>query len=228
MKKPFIAVIGKRNSGKSTVIRSLTGCASKSAHNHEHGFFVAEDRVKNKTIYVRANSPQEAPLTLDKLQDIIQEVKDRRSLGVVMAIQPNKLTRRLSMEDIRNTVQDSGVFQIYAFVLDPGYKDEGASNSIFEETERRLNEAGIQVQICARLDGRRFAFNNAMEINRCTKLWSAVYSYKGKQYQGIIDGQSHFRIDGEKPEDEERKKSVAFLPSVIDLPCSVCHYWGHF
>lgn len=30
MKKPFVAIIGGRNAGKSTVIRSLTGCPTKN------------------------------------------------------------------------------------------------------------------------------------------------------------------------------------------------------
>lgn len=49
--------------------------------------------------------------------------------------------------------------------------------------------------------------------------WTAVYSYKGKQYRSVIDGQASSRISGEKPQDSDKKKKVFmfFLPLIIFL-----------
>lgn len=173
LKKPFIAVIGARNSGKSTIIKSLTGCPQASYR----GF--VKDRVIKKTIYVSACSPQEKTLTqqgitqeVKELQRIIQKTeKNNACLGIVMAIQPDgqrPRRERLSMKKIFETVPKK-TFRTYAFVLDPGYPNQKASKSLFEEVERQLKEANIQALSC-KLDARRFAFNNAMEINCRARL----------------------------------------------------------
>jgi hypothetical protein len=47
--------------------------------------------------------------------------------------------------------------------------------------------------------------------------WFVTYSYNGKFYQCIIDGQNSDRIEGNKPIDEEKKKKVRsfFYPLII-------------
>jgi GTP-binding protein EngB required for normal cell division len=54
--KTFILLIGASNSGKSTVIQSLTGCKSRTA---DSGYVV--DYSTGRKIYVIVSSPQESP-----------------------------------------------------------------------------------------------------------------------------------------------------------------------
>lgn len=159
----FVAIIGQRNSGKSTVIKSLTGCPT----NGHRGF--VDDEESGKSIYVVCGSPQEAPEDLQdiaELQRILDKVASRDGCsGIVMAIQPSRPSVRLSMEDILSEVQ-LRKFKIHAYVLDPGR----ASNSVpLVDVNQRLQGLAI---VAEPLDGRRFSHLNASIINAATQIAS--------------------------------------------------------
>ena len=168
-RKKFIAVIGERNSGKSTIIVSLTGCPNRSFRDK-----VTDDSNK-ESIYVIASSPQEKRLDenqeadIKPFQNILDEViKDGCCRGLVMAIQPIKPQARwkLSLEDIVREVQSRNAFESYLFVLDPSRND---ARPILDEVNRRLEAASFaQAQ---ELNGRRFAFLNARDINQASQMF---------------------------------------------------------
>ncbi len=159
--KQFVAVIGNRNSGKSTVIKSLTGCSSSSYRG-----FVEDDDTKRR-IYVICSSPQELELNLSKFQKIIEKcVSDPNCQGLVMAIQPSHPTKRLSLDNIFAEVSDNAAFQLNAFLLNPGRKGPhpNTENIVF-----RLKKVSVRLKV---LDGRRFSHINASIINRTTHIAS--------------------------------------------------------
>jgi len=111
----FVAMIGERNSGKSTIIKSLTGCPNGSFR----GF--VQDLSNAHRIYVVCSSPQERDLPLEEFQDILEVcavAPDCR--GLVMAIQPTLPGIRLSIEATFQEITDAGVFQPHAFIINPG------------------------------------------------------------------------------------------------------------
>jgi hypothetical protein len=57
--------------------------------------------------------------------------------------------------------------------------------------------------------------------------WFVTYSYNGKFYQCIIDGQNSDRIEGNKPIDEEKKKKVRsfFYPLIISSALYFIAIW---
>ena len=84
--KKLVVVIGYKNSGKSTIIQSLTGCPTKSFCD-----FVIDEDTKN-SVFVIASSPQEDPMTEEKLHQILDSVIAKgRCSGVVIAIQPTRM-----------------------------------------------------------------------------------------------------------------------------------------
>ena len=112
----FIAIIGNRNSGKSTIIKSLTGCPNSSFR----GF--VRDGSTSRCVYVICSSPQERDLTLHEFQGILEKCASTSGCqGLVMAIQPTMPTRRLSMETIFRGIADSGAFRMHAFMINPGW-----------------------------------------------------------------------------------------------------------
>ncbi len=148
--KPFIAVIGTRNAGKSTVIRSLTGCPTKSWRD------VVKDKSTGRGIYAIASSPQEDPLDRERFREIVEQVaRDESILGLVMAVQPSWPATRLSLEDIFQIVQ--GRLSPTAVMLHPPYNDNGASPPA-QSVQARLKPFGVTLIV---LDGRRFAYLNA-------------------------------------------------------------------
>jgi len=157
----FVAVIGQRNSGKSSIIKSLTGCPKSTFR----GF--VQDRATGRSIYVVCSSPQEQPLTLAALRKIIAKCQTTRNChGIVMAIQPTVPRVRLSLEGIFQELAISAKFQSSAFVLDPGY--DGTASG-YSGIAARLSNYPCQ---CSRLDGRRFAQINAATINAATQIAS--------------------------------------------------------
>ena len=157
--KPFIAVIGGRNSGKSTVISSLTGCPTHRFRN-----FVV-DLASSHSIFVIASSPQEDPLTSARLTRILNQVTaDSDCLGIVIAIQPTKPYSRLSIEQIFTAVQNTHEYNIHAFSLDPGYNGAQGSTAALQT---RLNPLGVHLN---QLSAQRFAFASAADINISTRL----------------------------------------------------------
>jgi len=157
--KPFVAIIGGKNSGKSTIICSLTGCPTRAFRNY------VVDLASNLSIFVIASSPQEDPLTLARLNRILDRVaSDRDCLGIVIAIQATKPYSRLSIEDIFEAVQATHEFNIFAYSLDPEYNGtQGTTPGL----QTRLNSLGIHLN---QLDARRFAFVSAADINLASRL----------------------------------------------------------
>ena len=159
----FVAIIGQRNSGKSTVIRSLTGCPTNSYRD-----FIVDDQSA-RSIYVSCGSPQEDPRRLQDLEELkhtLDQVSSREGCsGFVMAIQPSRPNVRLSMEQIFSEVRGRN-FQVCAYVLDPGRNNNQVP---FEAVSERLAAFGI---VPTPLDGRRFAQLNALLINSVTHIAS--------------------------------------------------------
>lgn len=156
--KPFVAIIGNRNAGKSTIIRCLTG--AKSAQFRGAIF----DRTTKRTIEVIGSSPQETSLSLKELQDILNAAANTVTCnGVVCALQPTKPTKRLSMEKVLQEANAYG-FQVYAYIIEPEYS--GTTGHAITITAR-LNKAGFKCQI---INGQRFAQINAAIINNQTKI----------------------------------------------------------
>jgi hypothetical protein len=156
----FVAVVGQRNSGKSTIIRSLTGCSTRGYR----GFI--EDNLTGRSIYVVCSSPQEDPLSPEGLRGILSEVSARENCqGLIMATQPNRPYERLSMEEILNEAS-TRQFQVHVFVIDP---DQSGAQGASTIVASRLSNLGITPTV---LDGRRFSLVNAQEINHTTHVVS--------------------------------------------------------
>jgi predicted kinase len=162
MRKKFIAVIGYRRSGKSTIIRSLTGC--------ESGTFVGEvrDAAAHLSIFVHAPSPQEFGKTDEGVfNEYLQRCKRRQQIqGLVSAIQPTFPSRRLSLEQMFSLASRHG-FESYAFILEHPYKGGKIKN--FERIKNRVLKIDSDARVLA-LDGRRFAILNADVIRSLCRL----------------------------------------------------------
>ena len=157
--KQFIAVIGNRNSGKSTVIKSLTGCQNSTFRG------LVEDILTSHSIYVVCSSPQERTMTLQKLRKILKACSSASNCrGLVMAIQPTSPTKRLSMETIFQEVASGSAFRSHAFLLAPG-RDGSVPNTTSITT--RLKPFKLKPAI---LDGGRFSMLNAQIINKRTHI----------------------------------------------------------
>ena len=156
--KPFIAVIGSRDSGKSTIIRSVTGA--------KFGQFrgTIQDQATRRTIKVIGSSPQEKAMTLQELRKILKAAASKTNCsGVVCALQATRPTVRLSMEVVLQEARSHG-FQVHAYVLDPEYSGGTGHAS---PVASRIHSAGFASQV---LDGRRFAQQNAATINGQTNI----------------------------------------------------------
>lgn len=158
--KPCVMVIGVSNSGKSTIIASLTGCES---HNTDD---IVKDKANGKKIYVVASSPQEdQQFSLRNLNKALRIVTQKQDIiGLVMAIQPNNPRIRLTLESIVQSVQETNVLNIYAFVLDPPYKGKPVDRT---QLRSRLRDLGIVPRY---LDARQFALINSIKIKRVTGI----------------------------------------------------------
>jgi energy-coupling factor transporter ATP-binding protein EcfA2 len=157
--KPLILVIGGTNSGKSTIISSLTGCLYHTFRGE------VKDNATGKIIYIIGSSPQEESLELREFSRILNNVHNKPStIGLVIAVQPTYPRTRLSLEDIVQKAQENNRFIIYSFLLDPPYDGEGID---VEQTRNRLTALGLVVRY---LDARRFAFLNALDIRQVTGI----------------------------------------------------------
>lgn len=85
--KPFIAVIGSANSGKSTVIKSLTGCKNGTFRG------VIHDNLTGKQVFVCAASPQEMKISDAQRRGDRRDVpcQSGRKRNVLLCIRPNNL-----------------------------------------------------------------------------------------------------------------------------------------
>jgi energy-coupling factor transporter ATP-binding protein EcfA2 len=160
MMKPFIAVVGNRDSGKSTIIRSLTGA--------KFGQFrgTVQDMTTSRTIEVIGSSPQERLLSLADLRKVLRKAAGAANCnGIVCALQPTRPTKRLSMEQVLQEAAAHG-FAVHAYILDPEYGGAAGHAAV---VAARIRVAGFGARA---LDGRRFAQINAAAINGHTRIAS--------------------------------------------------------
>jgi len=156
----FVAIIGSRNSGKSTIIKSLTGCPTGQFRD------TVGDAATGRSIFVVGSSPQEVALPLLKLRKILkQAANDPLCNGVVIALQPTFPSKRLSMEQVFSEATAHN-FTVFAYVLDPEHS--GASGQT-AGVNFRLAHIGVKARV---LDARRFAHINAAAINARAKIAS--------------------------------------------------------
>lgn len=136
-KKKFVAVIGYGKSGKSTIISSLTGCRISTFRG-----FIA-DETNNISVFVCSGSPQEEPkINLDVIEEWLRQCIDKSGCsGIVMAIQPTNHLVRTSMEEIVTEATSQG-FDVYAFVIEPGYKE---AKKCYEDVRNRLLSIGCSI-----------------------------------------------------------------------------------
>ena len=162
--KQFVAIIGGRNSGKSTIISSLTGCCLRTFRG------TIEDRAARQKIRVIASSPQEDPLSHKKFTNILNSIiRDNAVIGIVMAIQPTYPRKRLSLEEIIKTAQETKQFNIHAVIIYPSYNSDNSGVDIdVQDVKARLQK--LRVSSAKVLDGRRFAYLNAHDIRESTGL----------------------------------------------------------
>jgi ABC-type branched-subunit amino acid transport system ATPase component len=162
-RKPFVAVIGGARSGKTTVIRSLTGYATGNPNTGG----VVTDLASNRSIFVVDKSPQESGLTAVQFERALRRcVNDHSIIGFVMATQATRPRSRLSLEEIFEAVSRHTELSPMAFLLDPGYST-GTNRRSRNEVQSRLDRFGGRL---VPLDGRRFAHLNACRIRELTGL----------------------------------------------------------
>jgi energy-coupling factor transporter ATP-binding protein EcfA2 len=153
--KSLVLVIGERNSGKSAIISSLTGCKDHSFRGD------VVSKADGKIIFVINSSPQEEKLTPEEFSAILDRVHNTPTIiGLVVAVRPTFPHKRLSLENIIEKAQEHHIFDIHSFLLTPPYNE---SDIDVENTSHRLSALGITPHF---LDARRFAFLNALDIKR--------------------------------------------------------------
>ncbi len=158
--KKFVAVVGDRNSGKSTIILALTGCRTNASKR-------MIDLVTKKWIYVVAASPQETGMKRATLAGILRKVANSPNcLGLVIALQPSRPRKRLSIKDVlREAVKRKAADEYHLFAISHPY-NEGGRRVGTDEIEQRFRDAvpGVRPHLRS-LDGRRFAYMNATIIS---------------------------------------------------------------
>jgi energy-coupling factor transporter ATP-binding protein EcfA2 len=154
--KSLVAIIGHRNSGKSSIIRALTGVHGDRIPE------IVEDRSTGKWIYVVSHSPEECPLPEKEFLSLMRAAShDRLCLGVVIALQPNKPSKRLSMEQVFVLAKPYR-FTLRAFAIETPYQASSRGSNP-TEIEQRIASVGINVRVLP-LDAHRFAHINAAAI----------------------------------------------------------------
>ncbi len=160
--KPFIGVIGLRESGKSSVIQSLTGARSAGFRGY------IQNRETSESIYVFTSSPQEDPIALAEFKRRIRSAANKKGCrGIVCAIQPNKPRIRICLEDIYQAVTTVGGLKPYAYLINPSHREGAASTSLTAEVTQRLQASNVMPHL---LNGNRFPFQNATIIEKATNL----------------------------------------------------------
>jgi energy-coupling factor transporter ATP-binding protein EcfA2 len=159
--KEFVAVIGERNSGKSTIIVSLTGCKGIT---YQGKVFEANT---HENVYVMASSPQESGMKLIRLVKILLDVlSDPLCRGLVMAIQPTDAQIRLSLKKILTVICRIGGYNQHLFVIDPHYNNTIVSQRALSKHNSQLSVISSAIM----LDGRRNALKSANDINNITHI----------------------------------------------------------
>jgi len=160
--KPFIGIIGQRESGKSSVIRSLTGVPSSGFRGY------IRNRETGESIYVFASSPQEDPIDLADFKHRIRAAKNQKGCrGIVCAIQPNRPRVRISLEDVYKVVKATNGLRAFAFFINPGHGARSASSDLTADVTQRLQNFRTKPHL---LNGNRFPYQNATAIEKATNL----------------------------------------------------------
>jgi predicted kinase len=164
-RKKFIAVVGYANSGKSTIIKSLTGCKDSSYIG------LVQDREINLAMFVHAPSPQEHSATGEKeFINYLKNVKNESLiLGMVIAIQPTLARKRIQMDLMFSLAAQYG-FECYAFILEYPYNPyRGQKIGNFVNIRDRILKCDPNAKVFP-LDGRRFALLNADSIRSLSRI----------------------------------------------------------
>lgn len=161
--RKFVVVIGPQNSGKSTIIKSLTGCKTTIWQD------LIIDESNKKSIFVISGSPQELKLAqyinMPRFRQILDNIiANANCLGLVMSIQPRTPRNRCSMEEYFQEVHDRNAFEMFAFPLNPV---RGGSTQNVIDIQTRLNKFAPRVE---QLDARRFAHMNASKIQEISRI----------------------------------------------------------
>jgi len=140
---------------RSTIIQALTGCESRGYRGK------VKDRLTKKWITVIASSPEETNISKQKLSAMTRAAAtSKSSLGMVIALQPNHPSRRLSIEDILR-ISSRYPFVRHMFVISRAYKGYGAISA--QSIEKRLSKFTFRKPLQP-LDARRFGHINASAI----------------------------------------------------------------
>jgi hypothetical protein len=160
----FIAVIGQRNAGKSTIIRALTACKTVGFRGR------MRDHKTNKWLEVIASSPQERSMP-DLAKRIRDAANDQDCLGIVAALQPSYPTTHIWIEDVFKIAQKHDA-KCYAFAIAQPYDENPANGVNISNLKERLSKAHIRLEKPIRsLDARRFAYLNAAIIQKAASLF---------------------------------------------------------
>jgi hypothetical protein len=157
--KKFVAVIGPRTAGKTTIIRSLTGCKTMCYRG-----WIA-DNFTGRLIFVIAASPQEKPMSLAEFRRILDQVaRTTQCTGIVAAFQPRTPRGGLGIEDFFQELDNEPSFEKYAFILNPSRDNTPTDAQAIHTRLDRFAPAFHQ------LDARRFCHLNAAQIQALTHI----------------------------------------------------------
>jgi len=140
-KMRLLLFIGWANSGKSTLIRGISGCATKGFQ----GFI--RDTIRGRSLYVISSSPQESGISEVEYKNAIQEAyRDGKCRAILLAIQPTDPSIRLSLEDCVRIARRQRQFEITAFLIaHPHNEDaETPSEENLDTVRNRLINLDIQ------------------------------------------------------------------------------------
>ena len=156
--KPLIAIVGVRGSGRSSIIRCLTGAPSDGFR----GYITSRDT--RESILVLASSPWEARVDPAELTRTLSEaVSDPACRGIVCALQPD--SPRLAVVEHLAAKEH---LETHVFLVNPPRGGTEANPAASRELDRRLGRFGVLIHS---LDGNLFPFRNATTIESMTALY---------------------------------------------------------
>lgn len=135
-KKKILFVVGPANSGKSTIIRCITGCSDRKGRilNGLNTLF-CRFKTKNKNeiiIIVAMVSPQEENrkvMPTDKFREWLVKYKDK---NLIISLQDINAEEYINVALILN-------FDCYAVLINPQYSDKSKYNS-FDELKQNVEK----------------------------------------------------------------------------------------
>lgn len=139
-KMRLLLFVGWANSGKSTLIRGISGCSTKGFQ----GFI--RDRVRDRKLYVMSSSPQESGISEADYRSAIQKAyRGDKCRAILMAIQPTDPSVHLSLEDCVKIARAHRQFEVTAFLITrPHNEDVGVpTEEDLNDVRNRLNNLDI-------------------------------------------------------------------------------------